>query len=45
MLGYEAVGVYLFADSKIVVAKDQVSCDLNGEAAILNLKNGIYYGI
>jgi hypothetical protein len=24
---------------------DQVSCDLSGEAAILNLKNGTYYGL
>ena len=31
--------------SRIVVSKDQVSCDLAGEAAILNLKNGIYYGL
>ena len=29
----------------VVVAKDQVSCDLAGEAAILNLKNGVYYGL
>jgi Coenzyme PQQ synthesis protein D (PqqD) len=31
--------------STIVVSKDQVSCDLAGEAAILNLKNGVYYGL
>jgi hypothetical protein len=31
--------------SKIIVSKDQVSCDLAGEAAILNLKNGVYYGL
>jgi hypothetical protein len=24
---------------------DQVSCDLAGEAAILNLKTGVYYGL
>jgi hypothetical protein len=29
----------------VVAAKDQVSCDLQGEAAILNLANGIYYGL
>lgn len=29
----------------VVVSKDQVSCDLAGEAAILNLKNGVYYGL
>ena len=28
-----------------VAAKDQVSCDLAGEAAILNIKNGVYYGL
>jgi len=31
--------------STIVVTKDQVSCDLSGEAAILNLKAGVYYGL
>ena len=32
-------------ESRIVVSKDQISCDLAGEAAILNLKNGVYYGL
>lgn len=31
--------------SVIVAAKEQVSCDLGGEAAILNLKNSVYYGL
>ena len=31
--------------STIVAAKDQVSCDLAGEAVILNLKSGVYYGL
>jgi hypothetical protein len=31
--------------SIVAVAKDQVSADLSGEAAILNLKSGIYYGL
>jgi hypothetical protein len=31
--------------STVVAAKDQVSCDLAGEAVILNLKSGIYYGL
>jgi Coenzyme PQQ synthesis protein D (PqqD) len=31
--------------SVVVAAKDQVSCDLAGEAAILSIKNGIYYGL
>ena len=29
----------------VVAAKDQVSCDLAGEAAILNIKSGVYYGL
>jgi hypothetical protein len=31
--------------SRIVVSPDQLSCDLAGEAAIVNLKNGVYYGL
>jgi len=31
--------------STVRVSQDQVSCDLNGEAAILNLKTGTYYGL
>ena len=31
--------------SIIVAAKDQVSCDLAGDTAILNLKSGIYYSL
>ena len=31
--------------SRIVVMKDRVSCDLAGEVAILNLENGVYYGL
>ena len=31
--------------SIVVVTKDQVSCDLSGEAAILNLKSGVYFGL
>lgn len=31
--------------SVVVAAKDQVSCDLAGEAAILNIKSGVYYGL
>lgn len=29
----------------VVAAKEQVSADLAGEAVILNLKNGVYYGL
>ena len=32
-------------DSTIVAAKDQVSSDLGGEVAILDLKAGVYYGL
>ena len=32
-------------DTIIVVADEVVSCDLDGEAAILNIKDGIYYGL
>ena len=35
----------LSPNSTIVVNKDIVSCDLVDEAAILNLKTGIYYGL
>jgi hypothetical protein len=31
--------------STVVVSQDQVSCDLSGESAILNLKAGVYYGL
>jgi len=32
-------------DSIVCATADQVSCDLDGEAAILNLKNGTYFGL
>jgi hypothetical protein len=35
----------LSGQSIVVAAKDQVSCDLGGEAAILNMKSGVYYGL
>ena len=31
--------------STIRASSDQVSSDLNGEAAILNLKSGVYFGL
>ncbi len=31
--------------STLVVSIHQVSCDLAGEAAILNLNDGVYYGL
>jgi hypothetical protein len=33
------------ATATIVASKNQVSCDLAGEAAILNLENSVYYGL
>lgn len=32
-------------DSVIAVVREQASSDLAGEAVILNLKNGVYYGL
>lgn len=29
--------------STVLQAKDQLSCDLAGEAAVLNMKTGLYY--
>ena len=31
--------------SRLVASRDQVSCDLAGEAALLNLKSGVYFGL
>jgi len=37
---------YAISEQSVVVAsKDQVSCDLAGEAAILNTASGVYYGL
>jgi hypothetical protein len=33
------------AGSILVAARDQVSCDIGGEVAILHLGSGIYYGL
>ena len=35
----------LLGQSKVAVSQDQVSCDLSVEAAILNLKSGVYFGL
>lgn len=37
--------VEIFGHSIVVASADQVSCDLNGEAAILNLQEAAYYGL
>jgi len=31
--------------SIVVAARDQVSCDIGSQMAILNLKSGVYYGL
>ena len=43
----ESLGLkHKISEGAIVVAiRDQVSADLAGEAAILNLKSGVYYGL
>ncbi len=35
----------LDADTRVVAARDQVSCELEGEAVILSLGSGVYYGL
>lgn len=35
----------LSKSTKIVVSKDVVSCDLGGETAMLDMKEGVYYGL
>ena len=35
----------ILIDSTLVVTDEVVSCDLDGEAAILNIKDGVYYGL
>jgi len=35
----------LTSESRVTLSKDQASCDLAGEMAIVNFANGTYYGI
>jgi hypothetical protein len=35
----------LSLDSRVTAAPSQVSCDLGGEAVILNTDKGVYYGL
>ena len=35
----------LTSDSRIALSKNQTSCDLAGEMAIVNFDNGVYYGL
>lgn len=41
----QAAKVTIGPSSTVRVADDQVSCELDGEAAILELKQGVYYGL
>jgi hypothetical protein len=43
--GSRDMSVEMSSDSIVLAAKDQVSSDLGGEAAILDLKVGIYYDL
>jgi hypothetical protein len=35
----------LSINSRVVATSDHVSCELEGEAVILNLKDAVYYGL
>ena len=37
--------VTLTSDSRITLSRNQTSCDLAGEMAIVNFDNGVYYGL
>jgi len=39
------MGAPLSVESVVVASRDQVSCPLGEESAILNLKNSVYYGL
>ena len=39
------VGHQISLGSVVAAAVDQVSCDLDGEAVLLSLRTGIYYGL
>ena len=39
------MSVDLSGQTIVVAARDQVSCELGNEAAVLNMKNGVYYGL
>lgn len=39
------MGIGVSPRSIVVVARDEVSCTLGAEAAILSLKTGVYYGV
>ena len=37
--------IIMSEQSLVVTNKEQASCDLGGEAIILNFKDGVYYGL
>jgi hypothetical protein len=37
--------VAISIDSRVVAIRDQVAADVGGEAVILSLRNGVYYGL
>jgi hypothetical protein len=41
----EIIMTSISLQSTVSVVKDQISCDLAGEAVILSLKNGMYYSL
>src|SRR6266849_192279 len=43
--GTTRMNTTLSGQSVVHVIKDQVSCDLGGEAAILHVRKGMYYGL
>jgi hypothetical protein len=45
VIGVSVVKRAVSVDSSIVAAREQVSSDLGGEVAILDLKSGTYYGL
>ena len=41
----ESASAQITLDSTVCAASHHFSCDLEGEAAILNLKTGVYHGL
>jgi hypothetical protein len=37
--------VVLSLDSRVVAARDQISCNLSGEIVILSVESGLYFGL
>jgi hypothetical protein len=44
-LGEDDVDTTITTATTVMASRDQVFCDLAGEAAILNLRNSVYYGL